>query len=130
MLESGFLSVCLIHLNFLFMIGCSIGSCSVLSQTSSFLILSYHLMFRILLMQLFTNVCIFCFIVLFITHVLKPYNRTDFTFVLKSLSFVVVFMFFAAHILLSWMNAVLALIILSLTSLSASLLCEQCYPSM
>ena len=52
----GFLSVCPIHFHFLSFIWVSSRAWSARLQISSFLTLSCHLMFRILLRQLFTNV--------------------------------------------------------------------------
>src|SRR5579871_5664101 len=55
-LFSGFLSLCPIHLHFLSLIWVSSKTWSARLQISSFRTLSCHLMFRILLRQLFTNV--------------------------------------------------------------------------
>lgn len=57
MLVTGFLTVCPIQLHFLLWICMSKGSCPVLSHRSTFLTLSLHQIFGILLRQSLINVC-------------------------------------------------------------------------
>ena len=65
----GFLSVCPIQRHFLFACYCFIGICAALSHSSSFVTLSYHLIFRMILRHLFTNVCTFLIMPLVVFHV-------------------------------------------------------------
>ena len=83
--ETGFLRVCPIHLHLLLIISVSILSCPVLLQISSFVVLSCHLVFRILLKQLLMNVWILLIIPLVVRQVSAPYSNIDFTLVLNIL---------------------------------------------
>jgi hypothetical protein len=57
MVPAGFLRVWPIHLHFLFLTWMSIGSCSVISHRELFDIVSGHLMLKMRLKHLFTNLC-------------------------------------------------------------------------
>jgi len=93
MLYLGFLDVCPIHVHLLLLSRTSADSWSIAFYNSTLLILSYHLIPRILLSDLFINTWILlasafvsepCFSV---CHVSEPYNNNCFTFELNSLNF-------------------------------------------
>lgn len=77
-----------IHLHLLLVIVFLIGSCLVILQRSSFLIIFGHQMFSMYLRHLFTYACRLCTAALLIFQVSQPYSRTDKTLELKILTFV------------------------------------------
>ena len=79
----GFRSVWPIHPHFRLLMSMSNGACLVISSSRSLETTSGHLMRRMLLRHLFTNVCSLWVLVLVTRHVSEPYSRTDFTLVLK-----------------------------------------------
>ena len=87
-LFSGFRSACPIHFHFLLIMLSSMRICCVLSHSSSFEMTSGQCMFRIFLKHLLIKVCNFLVSSFVDLHVSEPYRRADFSFVLKSLSFV------------------------------------------
>ena len=69
---AGFLKVCPIQRHFLLAICCLIGACAALSHSSSLETKSYHLIFRMILRHLLTNVCSFLMMPLVVFHVWQP----------------------------------------------------------
>ena len=116
MLPSSPLSVCPIHLQDLFFISASMGSCPVCCHKSSFLIFSGHLMPRMRRKHLLTNTWILFINIAVSLQVSDPYNNTDLTFEEKILSFVFNDMEVVCHTGLSNMNACLALLMRALMS--------------
>ena len=82
------------------------------------LIVSGHRILRILLGHKLIKVWILLVVFVVVLHVSAPYNNTDFTFVLKSLILVWIDRSLAVQIFFRSMKAVLALLILILTSAS------------
>ena len=103
-LFSGFRKVCPIHFHFLLLMLSSIRHCCVLSHRSSFEITSGQRTFRIFLKHLLIKVCSFLVSSFVDLHVSEPYRRTDFTFVLKILSFVCNLIHFSIHTAISIEN--------------------------
>ena len=80
-----FQRVCPIHVHFLLAISFLMLCWSVLLQISLFVVLSWHLVFRMYLRHLLMNVCSIWVVVLVTLHVSEPYSSTLFTLVLKIL---------------------------------------------
>ena len=72
MVFGGFLSVCPIHLHFLFFISFSMGSCLVIFQSVVLDILSVHFRCRILRRHLLMKVCILFSVFCVLRHVSDP----------------------------------------------------------
>ena len=72
MVSGGFLSVCPIHLHFLFFISFSIGSCLVIFQSVVLGTLSVHFRCRILRRHLLMKVCIIFSVFCVLCHVSDP----------------------------------------------------------
>ena len=70
--SGGFLSVCPIHLHFLFFISFSMGSCLVVFQSVVFGTLSVHFKCSILRRHLLMKVCIFFCVFCVVRHVSAP----------------------------------------------------------
>ena len=76
-------NVCPIQFQFLLFVWFPIDFWWVILHSSSFIILSVHLIFIIRLKHLFTNICSLLVIWLVVFQVSQAYNNTDFTFVLN-----------------------------------------------
>ena len=117
-----FRRVCPIHVHFLLAISLLMLCWSVLLQISLFVVLFCHLVFRIYLRHLLTNVCSILVVVLVTLHVSESYSSTLFTLVLKILILFRVEKDGVFHTVFKMLNACLAFPILFLTSLSVPLL--------
>ena len=118
MLSLGFLNVCPIHVHLLLLSRTSVDSWSVAFHYSTLLILSYHLIPRILLRDLFINTWILLVSAFVDLQVTEPYNNNCFTFELSSLNFVLLLYTIDVHTLSIILKATFALPSLSLTSSS------------
>ena len=98
MVFGGFLSVCPIHLHFLFFISFSMGSCLVIFQSVVLDSLSVHFRCRILTRHLLMKVCILFSVFCVLRHVSDPKSKTALTFKLNILSLVLVLICFALQI--------------------------------
>ena len=116
--SGGFLSACPIHLNFLFFISFTMGSCLVIFQSVVLGILSVHSRFSILRRHLLMKVCILFSVCCVLRHVSDPWSKTALIFELNILSLVLIFVCFALQICLNMMNGTLAFCILAFTSSS------------
>ena len=96
----------------------SADSWSVVFHNSTLLILSYRLIPRILLSDLFINTWILLVSAFVDLQVSEPYDNNCFTFELNSLNFVLLLYTFDVHTLSIILKATLALPSLSLTSSS------------
>ena len=95
-------NMCPIQFHFLIFIWFSIGFCWVIFHSSSFVILSVHLIFIIHLKHLFTNICNLLVIWLVIFQVSQVYNNnTDFTFVLDIC--VLIFLIYKTYYDMLWL---------------------------
>ena len=88
MLSLGFLDVCPIHVHLLLLSRTSANSWSIAFHNSTLLILSYHLIPRILLSDLFINTWILLVSAFVHVQVSELYNNNCFTLELNSLNFV------------------------------------------
>ena len=105
-----------IHLKRRWRMSISAGFCFVRYHRTLLLIVSGHRILRIFLRYKLLKVWIFLVVFALVLHVSVPYNNTDFTFMLKSLIFVLHDRYMAAQIFFRSMKAVLSLLILIFTS--------------
>ena len=103
---------------FFSLFGMSMGSWFALFHSSSFVILSCHLILRMFLRHLFEKVCILCIDALVVRQVSDAYSRTDLTLELKILSFVLFDISDDVHIGRKVLNTAAAFPILAFISLS------------
>ncbi|KAH9592064.1 hypothetical protein MS3_00004121 [Schistosoma haematobium] len=113
-----FHNVCPIHLQRLFLISSSAGSCFVLSHSRLLLMVSGQRTLSVLRRQLFMNTCISLMMIVVVLQVSALYSRTVLTFVLKILTMILVDSYFEFHIFFNCRNVVLALPILVFASAS------------
>ena len=107
MVYGGFLSVCPIHLYFLFFISCSMGSGLVSFHSVVLDTLSVHFRCKILCKHLLMEVCIIVSVFCVLRHVSDPQGKTPLTYEFNILNFVLILICFALQIFLNMMNAAL-----------------------